>query len=280
MRPRPGLHARALLLLLLSVPLGACAGDEPGGVRDAGSSDALVDAAMPGDASDASDATSDGAMVIGGDVGVGRLDAGIVTAMICPQHGVIGAGRHRLFVQGRGAPPRPDGTWPLLHERPSGGGDAILCDDRVFVDDLNGDGVWQPGEEPHGLGPSELVHGEHFLVGPGSFVEFTTTLCADITGNVALYIPNFDVEGSVALHQLLVLDSEGREQLIAEVTDDEPGTFGYNPFVRVVEGVDPVAHAGDTLMLRSINISGLDFSVMVWRPPSEYESWVLVEVPE
>lgn len=193
-----------------------------------------------------------------------------------PGAGIGGAGQHRLFVQGHEAPPLEDGTWPFLHEVASGAADSELCDDSVFLgpDDSS---YWEPGVSPRPLGPSALVHGEHFLVGPGSFVEFTTTLCEDITGNVAFYIPNFDEEGSVALHQLVV-EHDGEEFLIAEVTDEEPGSNGYNPFVRRVEGNDPNVVPGDRLILRSINISGADFSVMVWRPPSEYESWILVEV--
>jgi hypothetical protein len=181
-------------------------------------------------------------------------------------------------VQGHEAPARPDGTWPFLHERRADGSDAELCDDEVFVDDTSGDGRWQPGEEPRPLGPTALVHGEHFLVGPGSFVEITTTLCDDITGEVTFYLPNFDQDGSVALHELFVVH-EGRETLIAEATDDEPGFSGYNPFVRVLSGLDPDVTPGDRLLLRSTNISGAPFSVMVWRPPSEYESWIVIEVP-
>jgi len=195
----------------------------------------------------------------------------------CEAGGIRGTGQHRLFVQGHEAAPRADGTWPLLHEVESGEADSELCDDDVFLgpDDS---GYWEPGISPRPLGPSALVHGEHFLVGPGAFVELTTTLCDDITGDVVFYIPNFDETGSVALHQLVV-QHDGEEQLIAEVTDDEPGSSGYNPFVRRVVGEDPVVTPGDRLVLRSINVSGASFSVMVWQPPSEYESWVLVEVP-
>ncbi len=185
--------------------------------------------------------------------------------------GVSGPGRHRLFVQGHGAAANPDGSYPFLH-------DHRLCDDSVFVNDTNGDGVWQPGEEPLPLGPPELVHGEHFLVGVGALAEFRVTLCEDIGGDVALYLPNYDETGSRALHQLLVAQG-GSEQLVAEAVDDEPGFSGYNPFVRVIAGDDPDARAGDTLVLRSTNLSGVAFSVMVWQPPSEYESWILVEVP-
>ena len=204
------------------------------------------------------------------DAGAGAFD--------CPPDGIRGRGVHRLFVQGHEAPPRPDGTWPFLHERSTDGSDSPLCDDAVFVDDTSGDGTWQPGEEPRPLGPSELVHGEHFLVGPGAFVEFTATLCDDITGDVTLYIPNFDEDGSRALHELFVVHA-GEAQLVAEAIDDEPGFSGYNPFVRIIAGTDPFAAPGDTLLLRSTNLSGASFSVMVWRPPSEYESWILVEVP-
>jgi hypothetical protein len=230
--------------LLLPLALGACASSS---VVDASARDA-----DPG---------------LDGDVG-----------FICPEDGVRGPGRHRLFIQGHEAPPGPDGSWPFLHPWGAGGVDAELCDDRVFVSDTSGDGVWQPGEEPRPLGPPALVHGEHFLVGVGAFVEFTATLCDDITGDVVLYVPNFDTEGSMAAHQLFVVH-EGRETLIAEATDDEPGFSGYNPFVREVSGVDPDVVPGDRLLLRSTNVSGAGFSVMVWRPPSEYESWILVEVP-
>ena len=127
------------------------------------------------------------------------------------------------------------------------------------------------------LGPAALVHGEHFLVGVGAFVELTYPLCADVAGDVTLYIPNFDEPGSRALHELVVRRGDD-EQIIAEATDEEAGQSGYNPFVRVIAGEDPAAAIGDTLVLRSTNLNGVAFSVMVWRPPSEYDSWILVEV--
>ena len=184
------------------------------------------------------------------DTGTADADAGPDTGpppFVCPLDGVRGSGTHRLFAQGHESPPRPDGSWPFLHVWPMGGGDAILCDDATFVVDTNMDGIWQPGEVPRNLGPPGLVHGEHFLIGVGSFVEFTITLCDDITGNVAFYIPNFDdagnpamgIPGSRALHQLIVVHRAGGETLIAETIDDEPGRSGYNPFIRVVSGVDP-----------------------------------------
>jgi len=180
-------------------------------------------------------------------------------------------------VQGHEAPPREDGRWPFLHAATEEE-DAKLCDDATFVIDENGDGVWQPGEEPRPLGPPGIEHGEHFLVGTGAFVEFAIVLCDDINGEVAFYIPNYDEDGSVAMHQLFVVRGDERT-LIAEVTDDEPGSSGYNPFVRVVSGVDPDVEPGDLLVMRSTNLSGVPFSVMVWQPPSEYESWIRVEVP-
>lgn len=207
------------------------------------------------------------------DAGGGGADA---AAASCPPGG-WGAGRHRLFVQGHQGVRRADGRHPLLHQHPASGG-PVLCDDRVFVEDTSGDGVWQPGEEPRPLGPDGIVHGEHFLVGAGALVELAIELCDDLTGDVALYVPNFDEAGSRALHQLVVV-SEAGEHVLAEAVDEEAGQSGYNPFVRVLTGADPEARAGDLLLLRSINLSGAAFSVMVWRPPSEYEAWVLVEVP-
>jgi hypothetical protein len=195
----------------------------------------------------------------------------------CPPTGLWGRGRHRLFVQGHDGVPRPDGRYPLLHQHPASGG-PVLCDDRQFVVDTSGDGVWQPGEEPRPLGPEGIVHGEHFLVGSGAFAEFAIELCEDLGGDVALYIPNFDEAGSRTLHQLIVRGEDG-DQLVAQAIDEEAGQSGYNPFVRVLAGTDPVARAGDLLILRSTNLSGVAFSVMVWQPPSEYESWIVVEVP-
>jgi len=198
------------------------------------------------------------------------IDASIPGDGGCPAGALAGPGRHRLFVQGHEAEPLADGSYPLLH-------DHALCDDAVFVDDLNGDGIWQPGEEPLPLGPAPLVHGEHFLVGVGAFAEFTTSICGDLGPSVVLYIPNYDETGSRALHRLLVA-RDGVEQPIAEAIDEEAGQNGYNPFVRVIDGIDPDATAGDRLVLRSTNLNGIPFSVMVWRPPSEYESWIVVEV--
>ena len=192
--------------------------------------------------------------------------------------GVAGSGTHRLFLQGHGVAPDERGVYPMLHEWGDDNRDAQLCDDSVFVDDTSGVGTWQPGEEPPPLGPSMLVHGEHFLVGVGAVVEFETTLCDDITGDIAFYVPNFDVSGSRALHQLFVVHDD-EEFLIAEAIDEEAGQSGYNPFVRVLSGDDPDAQTGDILRMRTTNLNGLQFSVMIWQPPSEYESWILVTVP-
>lgn len=181
-----------------------------------------------------------------------------------------GPGRHRLFVQGHDAPARADGAYPLLH-------DHRLCDDAVFVDDTNGDGVWQPGESPRPLGPPELVHGEHFLVGAGAYAEFRFPYCRPLRDQVAFYIPNFDVTGSRARHQLLVETPAG-ESVLAEAIDDEEGSSGYNPFVRVLPVAAAAVDPPGELVLRTTNLNGFQFSVMVWRPPSEYESWILVDL--
>jgi hypothetical protein len=196
----------------------------------------------------------------------------------CPWGGVRGPGRHRLFLQGHGGEPDAQGIYPMLHQWQPDGGDAELCDDSIFVDDSNGDGIWEPGEEPNPLGPDDLVHGEHFLVGAGAYVEFATTLCEDIDGDVAFYVANSDVAGSQSMHQLFV-DHAGERTLIAQATDEEPGNSGYNPFIRVMTGTDPDVVPGDRLLMRTTNLNGYQFSVMVWQPPSEYESWILVHVP-
>lgn len=202
----------------------------------------------------------------------------------CPAHGLREPGRHRLFVQGHEGEPLPDGSYPFLH-------DHALCDDGVFALACDtppatppcrcsdGDGVWETDECPAPLGPDELVHGEHFLVGLGAYAEFRFPLCADITGDVTLYIPNFDEPGSRALHQVFALGA-GEPQLVAEAIDDEPGSSGYNPFVRQLAGADPSLDGGGELLLRTTNLEQAAFSVMVWRPPSDYESWVLVTIPE
>lgn len=228
------------------------------------------------------DATSNG---VGGAGGGEPEDAGVIVdaaadhdEFVCPKDGIRGKGTHRLFLQGHDADPFPDGVYPMLHEWAPDGSDAELCDDAAFVNDTNGNSVWEPGEEPKPLGPDALVHGEHFLVGVGTFVEFRAVLCDDITGNVVFYIPNYDEAGSKALHQLFVVHDD-QETLIAETIDEEAGQSGYNPFVRVLAGADPSVVPGDVLLLRSSNLNGVPFSVMVWQPPSEYESWLRVEVP-
>jgi hypothetical protein len=210
------------------------------------------------------------ALACGGSPGSGGVaDAGIDAD--CPAGALAGPGRHRLFVQGHQAEPNDDGSYPFLH-------DHRLCDDTVFTADENGDGVWQPGETPLPLGPAELVHGEHFLVGVGSYAEFTIPLCDDVGPSIVFYVPNYDETGSRALHQLVVARGAD-ESLIAEAIDEEAGQSGYNPFVRAIDGDDPAASRNDRLLLRSTNLNGIPFSVMVWQPPSEYESWIVVEVP-
>ncbi len=251
--------------------------DETSGSTSSGASSTVTATAGSGSSSGGpgSSGTGSGTASSGPDGGTPSTDVG--PDFDCPQDGVRGRGTHRVFAQGSRADPDDEGIYPFLHEWTVDGADALLCDDSVFVDDTNGDGVWQPDEIPHKLGPMALVHGEHYLVGAGAFVEFTITLCDDITGNVALYIPNYDEPGSEALHQLFVVH-EGEEFLIAETIDTEAGMSGYNPFIRVLEGEDPDAVPGDLLKLRTTNLNGIPFSVMVFTPPSQYESWVLVEV--
>src|SRR3970282_2020268 len=64
-------------------------------------------------------------------------DAAVVDdgVFVCPQDGVRGSGRHRLFLQGHGAEPDADGVYPMLHQWDDDGGDARLCNASIFVHD-------------------------------------------------------------------------------------------------------------------------------------------------
>lgn len=278
-----------LTMLLVGIGCGEKDGDDAGddattgagttsSADDPGGGDGATSSGESTGSGDSSGTTTSTAGESTGGTGTSTGSAGTGPGGGCPQDGVRGKGTHRVFAQGSQADPDENGIYPFLHEWEEGGADALLCDDAVFVNDTNGDGIWQPGEAPKDLGPAALVHGEHYLVGAGAFVEFAITLCDDITGNVAFYIPNFDEDGSEALHQLFVVH-EGEEFLIAETIDNEAGMNGYNPFIRVIQGNDPDVVPGDQLKMRSTNLNGIPFSVMIFAPPSEYESWVLVEVP-
>jgi hypothetical protein len=202
----------------------------------------------------------------------------------CGEGAVVSPGYHHLDLQGRSATPRRDGSYPMF-------------------------------DQPRGRIHPDLVHGEHYLLGPGSFVEFTTPLCGDITDKVAFRLANNDESGSVALHQLIVRRGS-RDFVVAEARDDVPGNFGYIPFDRsslpseemrkiadtnthpsdTEYGWEDFASApefesaprdiltrpGDTLVFRSTNVSDQMYGLMIWFPQSglEYQSFVEVEVTD
>ena len=229
-----------------------------------------------------------GAWAVGGNLAdVSGSPRGVILrkpSTICPEGGIQGAGYHHLDLQGRGAMPLADGSYPMF---------AV----------------------PRGEIHPELVHGEHYLLGPGAFVDFTVPLCADLSDRVAFRLANNDDPGSVALHQLFVVRGD-KEILIAEARDDVPGNFGYLPFDRSslpdeeeealadvdtsptsskrgwaelpdapdfeTRPKDVLARAGDTLLFRSTNLSTQMYGLMVWFPQDglEYQSFLEVHVPE
>jgi len=228
-----------------------------------------------------------GAWAVGGNLlQVGREALGIVlrrTAAPCSSDAIRAPGYHHLDLQGRGAQPKSDGSYHMY-------------------------------DVSRGTIHPDLVHGEHYLLGPGAFVEFSHPLCADITDNVAFRMPNNDEPGAVAFHQLFVVRG-GNEMLIAEAIDDEPGNMGYLPFNRSSLPVEerarvsqtrthPVSQEqgwaefanappfeqspqdlwtrrGDTLLYRVTNISDFMYGLMIWFPQNglEYQAFLEIEVP-
>ncbi len=206
------------------------------------------------------------------------------SAPVCPPGGLSGEGFHHLDLQGRNAAPMADGTYEMF-------------------DVARGD-----------IHP-RLVHGEHYLLGAASRVEFSVPLCADITDEVAIRIPNNDEPGADVLHELLIVKPDGREILVASAIDAEAGSSGYLPFDRSnlpaaevadiaatntsVRGTelgwhdfadappfpeaprDIYARVGDTLLFRTTNISNKMYGLMIWFPQNglEYQAFLEVRVP-
>lgn len=202
----------------------------------------------------------------------------------CPPGSVQGPGFHHLDLQGRSAAPQADGTYKMY-------------------------------DMARGTIHPDLVHGEHYLLGVGSMVEFSVPLCDDITGRVAFRMPNNDEEGADALHELFVVRPNGTEVLVASALDTEPGSSGYLPFNRSslpeeevsliaatntsatgtetgwqefaavpafeVAPRDIYAQAGDRLLYRTTNVSDRMYGLMIWYPQRglEYQAFVEVEVP-
>lgn len=157
---------------------------------------------------------------------------------------IQGAGTHRLWLQGRGEDPDALGRYPL-HE------DA-----------------------------AQIVHGEHFLVGRRSFVEFIAPLCGDIGGHVYFYMPNNEDPAAIAdVDYELLVARGGVEALVAQTRDNvQYGSSGYVPFEADVNGTAREAGPGDLLVLRVTNRSDEWYAMVIFFPPSEYMAWIDVEL--
>ena len=231
-----------------------------------------------------------GAWAVGGNFNSPRTSEalGVITrkrgfATTCAADAVRGPGFHHLELQGRAGAPRPNGTYPMF-------------------------------DVPRGRPHADLVHGEHFLPGAGSFTEFTMPLCGDITDEIGLRMPDSDDDGAQAMYQLFVVRGAD-EILVAEALDEDQGNRGRRPFVRSslpeaerlaiaqtntspagvrhgwAEFADapPFAHPpqdifarpGDTLLLRVTNTAEPVYGLMVWFPQAGlvFQPFVEVHVP-
>ena len=155
----------------------------------------------------------------------------------CGEGWIAGRGPHRLFLEGREGDPDARGRYPML-------------------------------EDIHAV-----RHGEHYLLGVGAFAEWSAWLCGDISDDILFMIPNNDDPGSEVLHQLFLV-RDGEEHLIAEATDTQAGESGYNPYIERPVAIDVESRAGDELLLRTTNLVDVMYSVMIFRPPSEYMSYI------
>ncbi len=161
----------------------------------------------------------------------------------CLPGAIRGAGPHRLYLQGRQGDPDGLGRYPLLEDQ------------------------------------AEVVHGEHYLLGEGAFAEWHIRVCADLGPRIRFYIPNNDDPGSEARHRLFV-SRGGVQTLLAETVDTQAGESGYNPFDTTEVRRNVVLRTGDELLLRTTNLNDVIYSVMVFRPPSEYMSYLEVTLLE
>ena len=202
----------------------------------------------------------------------------------CPDNAIRKPGYHHLDFQGRGGQRRPDGSYPMF-------------------------------DVPRGDIHPDLVHGEHFTTGKGTYTEFSIPLCADITDDVGFRITNNEDPGVDALYQLFITRGD-QEFLVAESLDTVPGSQGYIPFNRsslpddIEQTIaqtdthptkeeynwmdfsnasdfkeaprDILARPGDRLVFRATNLSEKTYGLMVWFPQNglHYQSFVEVRVPE
>lgn len=123
-----------------------------------------------------------------------------------------------------------------------------------------------------------IVHGEHFLINEGAFVEWVVPLCVDIGGSVQFYIPNNEDADAVADARWEVFVVHGdSETSVAQTQDNvQYGQMGYTPFEDQVNGQDRVVESGDVLLVRVTNESPNWYAVVIFNPPSEYMAWIEV----
>lgn len=202
----------------------------------------------------------------------------------CPEDAIREPGFHHLDFQGSRGARRPDGTYPMF-------------------------------DVPRGEIHPDLVHGEHFTTGKGTFTEFSIPLCADITDEVGFRITHNEDPGVEVLYELFVRRGD-REFLVAKGRDTMPGNQGYIPHNRsslpdrVERAIaetdthpdrekygwkdfedapdfeqpprDILARPGDELVFRATNLSEKTYGLMVWYPQDglHYQTFLEVRVPE
>jgi hypothetical protein len=189
-------------------------------------------------------------------------------------------------------PPPPDGPEPDLPAATDASPADAAADETSTGPCLQGPGtrrLWLQGrgQDPDALGryplhesATVIVHGEHFLVGRGSFVEFIAPLCSDIGGHVYFYMPNNEDPTAIAdvTYELFVVH-DGAEALVAATRDNvQYGSSGYVPFEADVTGTGRPAAAGDSLLLRVTSRSDEWYAMVIFFPPSEYMAWMDVEL--
>lgn len=157
--------------------------------------------------------------------------------------GTGGGTRHKLYLQGRKATPDAEGRYPMLEDE------------------------------------AEIVHGEHFLINQGAYVEWAAPLCADIDSRIYFYIPNNEdaQDWADATWELFVVGPSG-ETLVAETRDNtQYGKMGYNPFEAEVLGTNLDVSLGDVLLVRVTNHSPNWYGIVIFNPPSKYMAWIEVD---
>jgi len=158
-----------------------------------------------------------------------------------PGDALEGSGWHRIYVQGSGADPLPDGRFGMNEQR------------------------------------NVIASGDHFLLSSGALVEFTYPVVDAITGHVFLHLARVDDPGVTARYELWLV--HGGEPIEIFSTDDpDSGDMGYVPFERCFVGAQAAVapEPGDALLMRVTNLSGGMLGVVIRSP--DYFTRIAVEV--